>query len=38
MAANLDLVLPELKQMVEQLLLRCAARGFEIRPNAGLRD
>ena len=38
MAANLDLVLPELKQKVEQLLLRCAARGLEIRPNAGLRD
>jgi len=38
MAANLDLVLPELKSKVGQLLLRCAARGFEMRPSAGLRD
>lgn len=38
MAADLNLVLPELKTKVEQLLLRCAGRGFQMRANAGLRD
>ena len=28
----------ELKTKVETLLQRCAARGFELRPNAALRD
>ncbi|MFT3953614.1 MAG: M15 family metallopeptidase [Piscinibacter sp.] len=38
MAANLDLVAPELKSKIDALLLRCAALGFEMRPSAGLRD
>ena len=38
MAADLDLILPQLKAQVQQLLARCGARGFEMRPNAGLRD
>ena len=38
MAADLDLVRPELRQKVQSLLARCAARGFDMRPNAGLRD
>jgi hypothetical protein len=32
MAADLNLVLPELKTKVEQLLLRCAERGLPILP------
>ncbi len=38
MAANLDLLNPELKAKVVTLIARCASRGFEMRPNNGLRD
>ena len=38
MAANLNLVQFELKLKIEQLLLQCAAGGFEMRANTGLRD
>jgi peptidoglycan LD-endopeptidase CwlK len=38
MAANLDLLNPQLKAKVNTLIARCAQRGFEMRPNNGLRD
>ena len=38
MAANLDLLNPQLKAKVITLVARCANRGFEMRPNNGLRD
>lgn len=38
MAANLDLLVPELRSKLETLVARCAARGFQMRPSAGLRD
>ena len=38
MAADLELIAPELKDKVEQLIASCAARGLVMRPSAGLRD
>jgi peptidoglycan L-alanyl-D-glutamate endopeptidase CwlK len=38
MAANLDLLVPELKTKIAQLVNRCADRGFTMRPSAGFRD
>jgi len=38
MAANLDLLNPQLKAKVITLISRCANRGFVMRPNNGLRD
>ena len=38
MAADLNLVVPDLRQKVQSLIARCAARGFQMRPSAGLRD
>lgn len=38
MAADLTLLHPDLQALVPQLLARCRARGFEMRPSAGLRD
>jgi peptidoglycan LD-endopeptidase CwlK len=38
MAADLTLILPELRIKVQQLVVRCATRGFEMRPSTGLRD
>jgi hypothetical protein len=38
MAADLNLLVPELKQKIEQLVARCRERGFVMRPSAGLRD
>lgn len=38
MAANLDLLNPQLKTKVTTLVARCHQRGFEMRPNNGLRD
>lgn len=38
MAADLTLLHPDLQTLVPQLLVRCRARGFELRPSAGLRD
>ena len=38
MAANLDLLNPELKAKAITLIARCATRGFVMRANNGLRD
>jgi len=38
MAANLDLLVPELREGGRRLIARCAARGVQMRPNVGLRD
>lgn len=38
MAANLDLLNSQLKTKVITLVARCHQRGFEMRPNNGLRD
>jgi hypothetical protein len=38
MAADLNLVDPALRQKLHSVLARCAKRGFELRPSAGLRD
>ena len=38
MAADVNLVMPDLKAKVEQLILHCAARGVTMRPSAGLRN
>lgn len=38
MAADLFLVIPELQQKMAALLARCKQRGFEMRPNYGLRS
>lgn len=38
MAANLKLLVPELRQKATQLIANCLAKGCELRPNYGLRD
>lgn len=38
MAANLDLLNTELKTRIVNLIARCNKRGFEMRPNNGLRN
>ena len=38
MAANLDLLNPLLKSKVIALVAQCREKGFEMRPNNGLRD
>jgi len=38
LAANLDLLDPQLKAKVISLVTKCAQKGFEMRPSNGLRD
>ena len=38
MAADLELLNPQFKAAVVMLVSRCGLRGFEMRPNNGLRD
>jgi peptidoglycan LD-endopeptidase CwlK len=38
MAANLDLLIPEFRSVVNNLILNCKSRGIEMRPNEGVRD
>jgi peptidoglycan L-alanyl-D-glutamate endopeptidase CwlK len=38
MAANLDLLVPEFRDKVLELLAGCKARGYEMRPCVSLRD
>lgn len=38
MAADLTLLHPDLRTKIPELVASCRARGFEMRPNAGLRD
>lgn len=38
MAANLDLLIPDMRNKVDLLLASCMTRGVEMRPNCTLRD